>query len=341
MINNRFNTFVSSIPPDKMQRFYIFFNTKIKASSSLCDWLIIIFLMITVGVLEIAVTPHHQCIPGLTTDADGNYICGDIKDPELSYPYKQNTVSTTLLFILSFFPFALTVTINVLVLSCNDRMFRWNRALKKIEILSRMALFCGSGTVALTTVIKICVGRPRPNFYALHEEGRSESDHNESRMSFPSGHSSLSFAMLILLTLNLYRAMDYVQQRYKKQNAKGLQLSMNNVHSYFFLQIWWILRDYLLVSILFVFMPTFLAMFIACTRVTDYWHHYGDIAVGALLGIGGGFVSYIVFRCEMDDQYGFNARGRGKLSLIREDSDQIQTVSSAQTRANLEEPNTV
>ena len=148
---------------------------------------------------------------------------------------------------------------------------------------------------------------------------KSTSDHKQARMSFPSGHSSLSFALLFLLSLNLFCAMNYVQIRFRKQKKNTLRISINNPHSYFYLKLWWYLRYYLLLSVLLVFTPTFLAIYIACTRVTDYWHHYGDVAVGSLLGIAGSIISFMIYR---DELYPLNIKDY-KQSLIPSNNDDI------------------
>merc|ERR1712087_1064351 len=170
-----------------------------------------------------------------------------------------------------------------------------------MEVLSRMALFSSIGTIAIVEVIKVSVGRPRPNFYALHVG--TDDDKHKAAISFPSGHSAISFSMLFLLTLNLYSSMQYVQEKFK--NRKPVRLSIDIIHSYFFIQIWWSLRYYLLLSVLLVFLPTFLAMYIACTRLTDYWHDYADVLAGSLLGIGGAILSFIVYKDQLHYKYAF------------------------------------
>ena len=95
--------------------------------------------------------PYYQCIPGWTIETSKNnsttnYPCGSAKDPELHYPYKPNTISSTLLPILTFGPWIFTIIVNMLILYCSDPMYRYKAVLKNIEILLRMVLFSCCGT---------------------------------------------------------------------------------------------------------------------------------------------------------------------------------------------------
>lgn len=165
--------------------------------------------------------------------------------------------------------------------------------------------------------MKFSIGRPRPNFFALMDLEVDQTlsvNHKQARMSFPSGHAALCFSTLFLLTLNLFAAMRFAQSR-----AGKLRVSMNRPHCYFYLPMWWTLRFFPLFSVLLVASPCLLAMFVACTRVTDYWHHYADIAVGSLLGIVGSIVAFVVIRGEFEM---VNGAGSPIRSLIMNDSEE-------------------
>ena len=126
--------------------------TKIKPyRSCICDWFIILSLLVITGILESPKNePYHQCVPGWTTtkSSDGTvkYPCGSAEDPELHYPYKTSTITATILIALAFGPWLFTITINVLILYCMDPLFRYKQVLKNIEILLRMVLFSTCGT---------------------------------------------------------------------------------------------------------------------------------------------------------------------------------------------------
>lgn len=46
---------------------------------------------------------------------------------------------------------------------------------------------------------------------------------------------------------------------------------------------------------IFAFTPTYLALYISFTRVTDYWHHYDDVIFGILIGVAVAFVAEYLY----------------------------------------------
>eukprot|EP00834_Sanchytrium_tribonematis_P009198 NODE_1758_length_613_cov_0.396887.p1 type:complete len:169 gc:universal NODE_1758_length_613_cov_0.396887:611-105(-) len=101
-----------------------------------------------------------------------------------------------------------------------------------------------------------------PDFTYLHpyNSGKcgNENDLNvmQARQSFPSGHSSMSFAGLTFLSLF----------------------------------IWHFRWKFLLFAKLFATLPLILAAFIALSRLVDNHHHPFDVIFGSLLGILGAFI---------------------------------------------------
>lgn len=95
--------------------------------------------------------------------------------------------------------------------------------------------------------------------------------------SFPSGHSSMSFATFVPLGLSV--------------------LHMPSRSS------WLGQRDGIRVAL--AFMPIFAAMLVAGTRVRDSWHHFADIVAGSILGMG---VAVAVFSA----RYGATLHSREK-----------------------------
>eukprot|EP01084_Bolivina_argentea_P019814 36840_1 len=89
------------------------------------------------------------------------------------------------------------------------------------------------------------------------------------------------------------------------KTKKAVKLSVDNGHSYFCLQLWWRLRKHIALSMLLVFTPTFIAIYIACSRITDYWHHYEDVIVGSLLGIAGAFISFNTYSQKLHEWSGY------------------------------------
>lgn len=141
-------------------------------------------------------------------------------------------------------------------------------------------------TVDLTDLAKVVVGRLRPNFldvckpevdpYQLCKEKgltslrpgfdfkclEPDSVVNESRLSFPSGHSSLSLYSMIFLILFIRHSWP----RYKLG-----------------------LIPYLVQALLFS-----LGMFVALSRVPDNKHHPTDVLAGSLLGTIVSIVTFLV-----------------------------------------------
>ncbi|KAN0062007.1 hypothetical protein ACQY0O_006002 [Thecaphora frezii] len=137
--------------------------------------------------------------------------------------------------------------------------------------------------VTVTTIIKVCVGRPRPDLidrcqpwpgsinatpYGLSTDAICSVGIDDSRLrdgfrSFPSGHASSAFAGLTFLTLYL---------------AGKLHLFDRRGHA---------LSAWLTVC------PMMGAALIAISRTMDYRHHATDIIAGAILGT---VLSYSVYR---------------------------------------------
>nr|KYP75125.1 Lipid phosphate phosphatase 1 [Cajanus cajan] len=130
-------------------------------------------------------------------------------------------------------------------------------------------LFAVLITGVLTDAIKNAVGRPRPDFFwrcfpdgveAYDKWGGvvchgKESDIKEGHKSFPSGHTSWSFAGLGFLSL-------YLSGKIKAFDRKG--------H---------------VAKLCIVFLPLLVACLVGISRVDDYWHHWQDVFAGGLLGL--------------------------------------------------------
>ena len=104
----------------------------------------------------------------------------------------------------------------------------------------------------------------RPNFYAMcgfdKETLECTADihmQNEARMSFPSGHSSVSFTGLVCVTLFLLGRV-------------GLNRNVGTIRSS--------ARGKML--LLISCMPLLLAFYCAASRLADNWHHPSDIIAG-------------------------------------------------------------
>ncbi|KAF5442360.1 hypothetical protein F2P56_035024 [Juglans regia] len=130
-------------------------------------------------------------------------------------------------------------------------------------------LFAVLITAVITDSIKNAVGRPRPDFfYRCFPDGKDlydvwggvvcHGEHGvikEGHKSFPSGHTSWSFAGLGFLSL-------YLSGKLKVFDRRG--------H---------------VAKLCIVFFPLLVASLIGVSRVNDYWHHWQDVFAGGVLGL--------------------------------------------------------
>lgn len=135
-------------------------------------------------------------------------------------------------------------------------------------------------TAAFTDVIKNTVGRPRPDFFwRCFPDGRQLYDqvtgavicHGEKsfltdgRKSFPSGHTSWSFAGLGFLSL-------YLSGKIQAFDRKG--------H---------------VAKLCIVILPLLLASLVGISRIDNYRHHWEDVFVGGLIGYIMAVMCYLHF----------------------------------------------
>lgn len=185
------------------------------------------------------------------------YIGNRLNDPSISYPHTpraQQQVTSRELYILSIWVPMGAILVLQLVFPHGSRR-EVNRAILGL---------CSSLSLALTTYnfIKINVGRLRPDFLArcMPVKGacsRSGLEIKSGRKSFPSGHSCLAFAGLGYLALYVYAGIGQLQPRCWRRSLWRLLLAG---------------------------CPWCVALWVALSRMQDYWHHWEDILVGGVLG---------------------------------------------------------
>lgn len=115
-------------------------------------------------------------------------------------------------------------------------------------------------TEGLTNMGKFYVRRHRPNYYALCGFNMATKTCTypfqhivEAQLSFPSGHTSLSFCSATVIALWLYR-----------MNSTGSSSKVRQLLS--------------------CLVPLTWAAFVGTSRIVDYWHHPSDVLAGCILG---------------------------------------------------------
>ena len=117
----------------------------------------------------------------------------------------------------------------------------------------------------ITDLVKLYCGRFRPNFYnmcgfdSVTKKCLVEDLHrlHDSRKSFPSGHASVSVTSMLVLSFYL-------------AGKVGVQRCVPSIK----------VKLYYLLS----FTPMLFAIFVAASRVHDFYHHPADIVGGSLIG---------------------------------------------------------
>ncbi|XP_047039517.1 phospholipid phosphatase 5 [Helicoverpa zea] len=155
----------------------------------------------------------------------------------------------------------------VLSVPCTLSLIAWagcNDCNDAFEILLSWSLALGINGV-LTDMMKLIVGRPRPDFYYRCFPDGVETKYlqctgdateiMEGRKSFPSGHSSLSFCSLGMASAWLCGRLGVLSRR----RGSGLR-------------------------VVTCLLPLMVAGCVALSRSCDYHHHWQDILVGSILG---------------------------------------------------------
>ncbi|KAK4779477.1 hypothetical protein SAY87_015583 [Trapa incisa] len=215
------------------------------ARTHMHDWIILIVLVIIEAVLLI-IEPFHRYV-------------GEEMMTDLKYPMKDNTV-----------PFWAVPMIAILLPIVIFLVFYFiRRDVYDLHHAILGLLFAVAITAVITDAIKDAVGRPRPDFFWRCFPNGKGVFHNitgdvlctgekkvikEGHKSFPSGHTSWSFAGLSFTAW-------YLSGKIRVFDRRG--------H---------------VAKLCIVFLPLLFAALVGISRVDDYWHHWQDVFAGALIG---------------------------------------------------------
>lgn len=134
-------------------------------------------------------------------------------------------------------------------------------------------------TEILTNAVKVYVGYLRPIFYDIcvpddTYENCTSGEDNGVRVSFPSGHSSLSFCGLGLLAFFLERRYGVSSLRKWNQDPTSGELHLIQIQPVRMERVFSVIS----------YAPFLLAGFIAASRVADNKHFPADVVGGSILG---------------------------------------------------------
>lgn len=211
------------------------------------EWIFTFSLLMILGLIMMTFEPRDGII--------------NINNSYEKYPYTGETVPFIPLFIIAVFIPPIFIFIFALT---SPKTIDLNFA--GLSFLQTLSI-----TLFITETLKVFVSRHRPNFFSYckydFEAGRCTAKPlhiRDSKMSFPSGHASISFSSSVWIFLFIGKII---------QNKE---------------EIWWLLVR---------FIPISIAIFISATRITDYMHFPSDVACGAMLGSG---VAIIIFSSQIN-----------------------------------------
>ncbi|WVY92878.1 hypothetical protein V8G54_031966 [Vigna mungo] len=210
------------------------------------DWLILVLLAIIDGLLNL-IEPFHRYV-------------GEHMMTNLMFPFKKDTIPMWAVPIFSIF---LPILIFIGFYCSRKDIYDLHHAILGL-------MFSSLITGVITDSIKDAVGRPRPNFFhrcfpdKIPAYDKDTGDVictgikaviKEGYKSFPSGHTSWSFAGLGFLSW-------YLSGKIRVFDRRG--------H---------------IGKLCLVLLPLLIAALVGVTRVDDYWHHWTDVFAGGIIDV--------------------------------------------------------
>jgi len=227
----------------------------------LVDWSLVVLVLAIERITDFATEPYHRYLPEPHTN------------PTVMYPLRDSIVPAWALLIIALFCPAFVISLmQILFRSWHDLHH---------GLLSLFEALCL--TDLLTNALKLYCGRYRPDWIHKVQEGQQAG----GRRSFPSGHSSLSFAGLTVLSLYL---------------AGKLGIWRRNGGAFW--------------KLLIILIPIWSACLVAGSRTRDYHHHFADIVAGSAIGFGMAVVCYFANYHRLSSQQSHLPKTRSRGPVI-------------------------
>ncbi|KAK6463736.1 vacuolar diacylglycerol pyrophosphate phosphatase [Scheffersomyces coipomensis] len=209
-----------------------------------------------------------------------------LNDLTISYPFAtKERVTGPACIVISFLVPAITITLVSFIKSLRSSN-SGQKVLHNLQISILGLIISLSFNGVVTDILKNWIANPRPDFLercgarndtpldTLVDISVCTAPYGQTILidgmrSTPSGHSSISFSAMFYLSLWIYG-----QLRLSSSTASGL--APQPLYKY-----------------IFAGLPILLASYIALSRTQDYRHHFFDISLGSVIGIGFAITSYL------------------------------------------------
>ncbi|CAG9795966.1 unnamed protein product [Diatraea saccharalis] len=230
----------------------------------LIDIPLIIIVVALIGLFEIGVIPSHRA----------GFFCND---QSLAFPYRGDTVSTSVLVSTIFLAPLIVILVTELIFQEQEYNYREKTiaSMKNTLWVYRNYIYGMIFNFAVIEIMKGITGSPRPTFFYICEPDTGKTCNgsefvstfectstrfskwmqNDSYHSFPSGHTSLSVHCGLFIAWYLQkRAFD------------------------------WRFRTVFVVPLVQLICISFAAIS-SLTRITDRRHHWWDVVIGFVIGL--------------------------------------------------------
>jgi membrane-associated phospholipid phosphatase len=209
---------------------------------------------------------YHNDITQCATDKTSTApCCGFLKDGK----QPGEAVSTTNMVLISILVPTAIVLISCALSVCSGRFgYRWEHAAAELNTATFGFLLNGGCMLLIMDLFKKVIGCPRPNWNALgamhdYDNNIYAKWEHDRFANVPSGHTSTAVSFTLYVSFYLNAKLEaYLPLSDTSATGDSIRL---------FAQIG-------------CYLPTILGLWIAATRLQDFWHSNAAVALGTLLG---------------------------------------------------------